>query len=68
MTNQRSFRLVWLIGLPWCVCSDTVTRYAENMLDLKRMLVTMILESMGVRKEHVDTFLESLNYSVRPSC
>lgn len=47
---------------------DTVTRYAENMLDLKRMLVTMILESMGVRKEHVDTFLESLNYSVRPSC
>ncbi|XP_039794890.1 probable 2-oxoglutarate-dependent dioxygenase AOP1.2 [Panicum virgatum] len=47
---------------------DTVTRYAENMLDLKRMLVTMILESMGVRKEHVDTFLESPNYSVRPSC
>ncbi|OEL16622.1 hypothetical protein BAE44_0022360 [Dichanthelium oligosanthes] len=36
------------------VNGDTVGTFAKNMMDLERTVVTMILESLGVREEHVD--------------
>jgi isopenicillin N synthase-like dioxygenase len=49
------------------VCSDTVGTFAKNMMDLERTVVTMILESLGVREEHVDAHHESVAHNVRLS-
>ncbi|GJN16231.1 hypothetical protein PR202_gb03275 [Eleusine coracana subsp. coracana] len=46
---------------------ETIGTYAKNMLDLQKTLETMILEGLGVRGEHIDAHLQSLNYSVRLS-
>ncbi|TVU00329.1 hypothetical protein EJB05_54257, partial [Eragrostis curvula] len=46
---------------------DTVATFAKNMVGLQQDVGMMILEGLNVRKEHIDSHLKSLNYSVRLS-
>ncbi|OEL36887.1 putative 2-oxoglutarate-dependent dioxygenase AOP1.2 [Dichanthelium oligosanthes] len=62
---RSSADVVWPHGNP--AFRDTIGAFAKNMLDLQKTLETMILEGLGVRKEHIDSHLQSLNYSVRLS-
>ncbi|CAL5006360.1 unnamed protein product [Urochloa decumbens] len=54
---------LWPHGNP-AFC-DTVATFARNMLDLKRKVGRMILESLGVPAECVESHLDSLAYNVR---
>ncbi|KAF8697456.1 hypothetical protein HU200_036057 [Digitaria exilis] len=57
--------VVWPHGNP--AFSDTIGEFAQNMLDLQKTVEAMILEGLGVGREHIDSHLRSLNYSVRLS-
>jgi isopenicillin N synthase-like dioxygenase len=53
--------------MPIGVCSQTIGAFAKGMLELDHAVQKMVLESLGVRKERVDSHLASLVYDVRLS-
>ncbi|CAO2206704.1 unnamed protein product [Urochloa humidicola] len=67
-TNAGAVRnvgnLLWPHGGNPAFC-DTVGTFAKNMLGLERKMGRMILESLGVKAERVESHLLALAYSVR---
>ncbi|KAK3125461.1 hypothetical protein QOZ80_7BG0605230 [Eleusine coracana subsp. coracana] len=46
---------------------DMMLLFAKNLLKLKETVETMILESLGVREENIETHLSSLSHTLRLS-
>ncbi|KAK8448586.1 hypothetical protein SEVIR_7G054150v4 [Setaria viridis] len=64
--NVRAFAgLLWPAGNT--AFRGTMDAFVKEMLEMERTVQEMILESLGVRKEHVAAHLESLVYDVRLS-
>lgn len=49
------------------MCSDTIVSVSKNMLQLLQMVQKMILEGLGIQKEHIDAHWDSLTSALRMS-